>query len=85
MTRVSAEAWRTAQLRMVAGDVMSNGAVAAPVTGVSGCIGVLAAELRHGREDDPATRSVAAMIAAQLAGLVSAWPAASSHPEHKTA
>src|SRR5436853_1798342 len=74
----TAEAWRTAQLRTVAGDVMSNGAVAAPVTGVFGCVGVLAAELRHGREEDPATRAVAAILAAQLAGIVSAWPAASS-------
>lgn len=74
----TAEAWRTAQMRTVASDVMSNGAVVVPVTGVSGCVGVLAAEMRHGREEDPATRAVAAMIAAQLAAIVSAWPGASS-------
>jgi hypothetical protein len=44
------------------------------------CIGVLAAEVRNGRESDPATRSVTAMIAAQLATVVAAWPAASTAP-----
>jgi hypothetical protein len=82
---VTAEAWRTAQLRTVAGDVMAHGAVAAPVHGVAGCVGVFAAEVRNGREDDPGTRAVAAMIAAQLAGIVSAWPAASTTDVHKTA
>jgi hypothetical protein len=77
----TAEAWRTAQLRTVAADVISHGAVAAPVSGIGGCVGVFAAELRHGREDDPGTQAVAAMIAAQLAGIVSAWPAASTPAE----
>ena len=77
----TAEAWRTAQIRTVAADATSNGAVAAPVTGIGGCVGVFTAEVRHGREEDPGTRAVAAMIAAQLAGIISAWPAASSSPE----
>lgn len=81
----TAEAWRTAQLRTVAGDVVDNGAVAAPVHGVGGCVGVLAAEVRNGREADPATCAVAAIIAAQLAGVVSAWPAGSAGEVHKTA
>jgi hypothetical protein len=81
----TAEAWRTAQLRTVSADVMSHGAVAAPIKGVSGCVGVFAAEVRNGREGDPATRAVAAIIAAQLASIVSAWPAASSTEVHKTA
>jgi hypothetical protein len=81
----TAEAWRTAQLRTVAGDVMTHGAVAAPVYGVSGCVGVFAAEVRNGREEDPGTRAVAAMIAAQLAGIVSAWPAPSTAEVHRTA
>jgi hypothetical protein len=81
----TAEAWRTAQLRTVSADVMSHGAVAAPINGVSGCVGVFAAEVRNGREEDPATRAVAAIIAAQLAGIMPAWPAASSTEVHKTA
>jgi hypothetical protein len=63
---------------------MAHGAIAAPVHGVSGCVGVFAAEVRHGREADPGTQAVAAMVAAQLAGLVSAWPSASAGV-HKTA
>jgi hypothetical protein len=81
----TAEAWRTAQLRTVSADVTARGAVAAPINGVSGCVGVFAAEVRNGREEDPATRAVAAIIAAQLAGIVSAWPAASSTEVPKTA
>jgi len=58
--------------------MMSNGAVVAPMFGPANCIGVLAAEIRHGREDETATRAVASMIAAQLAAALSAWPAASA-------
>ena len=75
-SNATAEAWRTARMRTVAADAMSHGAIAAPVSGIGGCVGVFAAEVRHGREDDPGTQAVAAMIAAQLAGIVSAWPAA---------
>ncbi|PYR64694.1 MAG: hypothetical protein DMF88_22450 [Acidobacteria bacterium] len=81
----TAEAWRTAQLRTVSADVMSHGAVAVPITGVSGCVGVFAAEVRNGREEDPATRAVAAILAAQLAGIVPAWPAGSATEVPKTA
>jgi hypothetical protein len=70
----TATAWRSGTLGTVNGDMMSNGAVVAPMFGVSGCIGVLSAELRHGRESDAATRAVAAMFAAQFATVVSAWP-----------
>jgi hypothetical protein len=80
-SNATAEAWRTAQMRTVASDVMSHGAVAAPVSGIGGCVGVFAAEVRHGREDDLGTQAVAAMIAAQLASIVSAWPAASTPAE----
>jgi hypothetical protein len=83
-SNATAETWRTAQLRTVPGDVMAHGAIAAPVHGVLGCIGVFAAEVRHGREADPAAQAVAVIVAAQLAGLVSAWPSGSAGV-HKTA
>ena len=83
-SNATAETWRTAQLRTVPSDVMAHGAIAAPVHGVAGCIGVFAAEVRHAREADPATQAVAAIVAAQLAGLVSAWPSASAGV-HKSA
>ena len=77
----TADAWRTAQMRTVASNQMFDGALAAPISGVSGCVGVFTAEVRNAREGDPATCAVAAMFAAQLAGIMPAWPAASSAPE----
>jgi len=74
----TAEAWRSGQMRTVKSNVVSHGALATPLSGVSGCVGVFSAEVRHGREDDPSTRAVAAMIAAQLSSIVSAWPAGSA-------
>ncbi len=74
----TADAWRSGKMRTVAGDGLSHGAVATPLAGMSGCVGVFAAEVRHGRESDLATQAVAVMIAAQLASIVSAWPAGSS-------
>jgi CHASE3 domain sensor protein len=74
----TADAWRSGKMRTVAGDGVSHGAVATPLAGMSGCVGVFAAEVRHGRENDRATQAVTVMIAAQLASIVSAWPAGSS-------
>ena len=74
----TADAWRSGKMRTVAGDGLTHGAVATPLAGMSGCVGVFAAEVRHGRENDLATQAVAVMIAAQLASIVSAWPAGSS-------
>jgi hypothetical protein len=74
----TAAAWRLGEMRIVAGDIMSNGAIVAPLFGPECCIGALAAEVRHGRETDPATQAVTSMIAAQLASIVAAWPAASA-------
>ena len=74
----TAAAWRSAQMRTVPADAMSNGAIAVPLSGVNGCVGVFAAELREGREQDAATQAVASVIAAQLAAIVPAWPAPSS-------
>ena len=74
----TADAWRSGRMRTVAADGVSHGAVAIPLAGMSGCVGVFAAEVRHGRENDLATQAVAVMIAAQLASIVSAWPAGSS-------
>jgi hypothetical protein len=74
----TAAAWRTGQTRTVAGDAATNGAIVAPMFGPSRCIGVLAAEVRHGREHDADARAVVTMVAAQLATAVAAWPSAST-------
>ncbi len=81
----TAAAWRTGQPTIVGGDAAGNGAVVTPMFGPEACIGALAVELRNGREHDPATRAVVAMIAAQLATVVSAWPAASTVRELRSA
>ena len=73
----TAAAWRTGTMTTVAGDGERTGAVVAPLWAPERCIGVLAFEVRHRREQDPAARAVATMIAAQLAAAVSPWPAAS--------
>ena len=73
----TAAAWRTAEMFTVPSQPGSNGAIVAPLCGASGCFGVLAAEVRAGREHDDDTRAVTAMIAAQLSTLVAPWPAPS--------
>ena len=74
----TATAWRTGRLGSVNGEAGGNGAIVAPMFNPSHCIGVLAAEVRHGREKDTATRAITAIIAAQLGSVLAAWPAASS-------
>ena len=74
----TAAAWRTSQLRTVPADSGGHGAIVAPMLGPGGCVGVLAAETRSGREQDEATQSVATIVASQLASVLAAWPAAST-------
>jgi len=74
----TADAWRAGRLTVVsASGPADSGAIVAPLLGLHGCLGVLAAEVRHGAEVNPTTRALATMIAAQLATVVPAWPAAS--------
>jgi hypothetical protein len=71
----TAVAFRTQVLQTVPAEGTAPGAVAAPLITADGCSGVMAAELRAG---SPATdvRAIAAIIAAQLATLIS--PAAAA-------
>lgn len=70
----AALAFRLAQPRVVAGTDLTNGAVVVPLITPAGCVGVLAAELRHGGEQRESTRALATILAAQLATLVGAAP-----------
>ncbi len=74
----TAAAWRQGEVRVVRSAGGANGAIVAPMFGPDGCVGVLAAEVRHGRESDADTRAVTAIIAAQLAMVLSAWPGPST-------
>ena len=73
----TAATWRTGEMSIVAGGPDANGAIVAPLVGHMGCFGVMAAEVRHGRENDDTARAVATMIAAQLSAVVRPWPAPS--------
>jgi hypothetical protein len=81
----TAAAWRTGERRIVAADTMSNGAIVAPMIGPGGCIGVLATEVRHGRETDAAVQAATSIIAAQLATVLAAWPQGSVEPPSASA
>jgi hypothetical protein len=67
----TAAAWRDAEMRVVRTNGMSPGALVLPLLTPSGCMGVLAAELRHGREASESVRALARIVAAQLSTLLS--------------
>ena len=67
---VTASAYRTGLLQTMKGDAISNGAVAAPLVTAGGCVGVMAAELKNGGEQQDALLAAAAIVASQLATLV---------------
>ena len=66
----TASAFRTSLLQTVKADAVSNGAIAAPLVTPAGCVGVMAAEVRHAGENDPSKLAAATIVAAQLATLV---------------
>jgi len=66
----TAAAFRTGLLQTVHADAVSSGAIAVPLLTPSGCVGVMAAEVRHGGETQDAKLAAAAIVAAQLATLV---------------
>lgn len=67
---VTASAFRTGLLQIVKATTASNGAVAAPLVGPTGTLGVIAAELRSGGEQQDVRRAAVAIVAAQIATLV---------------
>jgi len=73
----AARAFRTAQLQIVlARPGESNGAIVAPVLSSEGCVGVISAEIRGGGETSEGVQALAAIFAAQLAGVLHSTPAA---------
>jgi GAF domain len=72
----AAAAFRSADVRTVAGDASTDGAVIVPLMTPDGCIGVLSAEMKGGSEKDESSQALATIFAAQLATLVSPPPAA---------
>lgn len=74
-----AAAYRTSEVRTVAGDASTNGAVIVPLITADGCAGVLSAEMRSGAEKDESSQALATIFASQLATLV-ATPSAVPAP-----
>jgi transcriptional regulator with XRE-family HTH domain len=65
-----AAAFRAEETRVVNGSAGATGAIVVPLVTPAGCVGVLAFELRHDREQRESVRAFAAIIAAQLATLI---------------
>jgi len=67
----AAAAYRTGSLQIVlAVPGASGGAIVAPLLAPDGCIGALAAEIKGGAETSDAVQWLAAIFAAQLAGVL---------------
>jgi hypothetical protein len=74
----TALAFRSAQPRAVAATNQAHGAFVVPLITPTGCVGVFAAELRHGNEQHDSTRALTMILGAQLATLVAAAPSSGS-------
>ena len=72
----TAAAYRSARMQVVERNDTKSGALAAPLLTANSCVGVLSAELREGWESSEAVQATAAIMAAQLATLLSADPPA---------
>jgi len=67
----AARAFRSSQLQIVlARPGSSNGAIVAPLLTATGCVGVISAEIRGGAETSDSVQAFAAIVAAQLAGVL---------------
>jgi hypothetical protein len=65
----TARAYRLVRPQTVSAQDSTPGALVVPITTGAGCVGAVAAELRHGREQDATTIALARIFAAQLATL----------------
>ena len=67
----AAAAFRTGELQIVCKQPgVSSGALAAPMLSREGCIGALTAEIKDGAESSHDVQAIAAILAAQLAGIL---------------
>jgi hypothetical protein len=73
----AAAAYRTGRFQIVLSRPgASRGALVAPLLSPDGCIGALAAEIKEGGEVSDTAQALAAIFAAELAGVLSGWSAA---------
>jgi len=71
----AAAAFRTGQLQIVlAHEGSASGAIVAPMLSSRGCVGVISAETQRGTETSDSLQAMAAIFAAQLAGILQTTP-----------
>jgi hypothetical protein len=63
-------AFRKGMMEIVPAGDRTSGAIVAPILTSTGCVGVMAVEIRHGAETSDAEQALASILAAQLATLV---------------
>jgi hypothetical protein len=80
----AAAAFRSGQPQIVASRPGGPGAIVAPIRGTDGCIGAFSAEIRCGGETSESVQALAAIIAAQLAGVLTPSRADRPEPEAHT-
>jgi len=68
----TAAAFRASQTCVVQGSDGARGAVVVPMMTPEGCAGVLAVELKNGREQMESVHALASLVAAQLARSIPA-------------
>jgi hypothetical protein len=67
----AAAAYRSGEVQIVVSQPGgSKGAIVAPIIGPAGCVGALSAEIRGGGEASESVQALAAIVAAQLAGVL---------------
>jgi hypothetical protein len=76
----TAAAYRSGQVEVVRSDGSLPGAIVVPILTGDGCVGVMAAEVRHGREAGETTPALARIVAAQLAAIITPAPAQQAAP-----
>jgi hypothetical protein len=82
----AAAAYRSGLLQIVLEQLgTSSGAIVAPLLSPDGCIGALSAEIASGGEASDSVQALAAIFAAQLAGILHTAPAATGAAEHRAA
>lgn len=78
----AAAAFRRAEESVVSAVDGAPGAIVTPIVAPDGCVGVLAAEVEAGGEDNADRRALAGILAAQLATLVTVLPAPEQRAMH---
>jgi hypothetical protein len=66
----AAAAFRSGKLQIVLAQGSTSGAIVAPMLSSRGCVGVISAETRKGAETSESLQAMAAIVAAQLAGIL---------------